>query len=75
MNVVKWHVITLKCQIMVDTNHIRKGIGFYKAQKNTRSSWLNVHVGISESRIHFTVERRREEEEESTHSTFTHSEY
>jgi hypothetical protein len=57
---------------VVDTNHIRKGIGFYTAQKNTRSSWLNVHVGFSESRIHFTLERRREEEEEeSTHFTYS----
>jgi hypothetical protein len=56
---------------MVDTNHIRKGIGFYTAQKNTGSSWLNVHVGFSESRIHFTFERKREEEEESTHFTYS----
>jgi hypothetical protein len=59
---------------VVDTNHIRKEIGFYTAQKNTRSSWLNVHVGFSESRIHFTLERRREEEEEEEESThFTYS--
>jgi hypothetical protein len=60
---------------MVDTNHIRKGIGFYTAQKNTGSSWLNVHVGFSESRIHFTFERKREEEEEEEEESphFTYS--
>jgi hypothetical protein len=58
---------------MVDTNHIRKGIGFYTAQKNTRSSWLNVHVGFSESGIHFTLERREEEEEEEESTHFSYS--